>query len=266
MPPPIVTLTTDFGTSDPWVASLKAALIQTQPEFHILDITHDIPKHDVAAAAFALYRCYRDFPPRTIHLCVVDPGVGGPRRPILVASEDHYFIGPDNGVFSYVYERDTVYRVIHITSDHYFHRPVSDTFHARDIFAPVAGQLSKGLDATKFGDLITDFVKVGVPLDGIVGDTLVKGEVCSVDRFGNLVTNIHHQTLLALAEKLGKSTFKVLIAGHEIPILSGGYAQEVPLFALLGAYGFLEISCNQRSAAEALGITVRGKEVGVMAE
>lgn len=266
MPTPMVTLTTDFGTSDPWVASLKASLWGVQPEFRICDISHDVPKHDIVAGAFALYRCYRDFPPRTIHLCVVDPGVGGPRRPIIVVSEDHYFIGPDNGVFSYIYERDTVYRVIHITSDHYFRRPLSETFHARDIFAPVAGELSKGIDCTKFGDLITDFVKVAVPLDSMAGDTLVKGEVCAVDRFGNLVTNIHAQTLQAFAEKSGKASFKVLIAGHEIPLVGGGYAQQRPIFALMGAYGFLEISCSQRSAAEALGITQRGKEVGVMAE
>ena len=263
---PLITLTTDFGTSDPWVASLKAALLAAQPDFRILDITHEVPKHDVAAAAFALYRCYRDFPIGTIHLCVVDPGVGGIRRPILVVSENHTFIGPDNGVFSYIYERDTVYRVVHINADHYFRRPVSDTFHARDVFAPIAGQLSKGFDPTRFGEVVTDFVRVAVPLDSIVGDALVKGEVCVVDRFGNLVTNIHHQTLESLAEKTGKATFKVLIAGHEIPILSGGYAQETPLFALMGAYGFLEISCNQRSAAEALGISGRGKEVGVMPE
>jgi hypothetical protein len=266
MPTPFITLTTDFGTADPWVASLRCALWSVHPEFKICDVTHEVPKHDIVAGAFALYRCYRDFPPRTIHLCVVDPGVGGPRRSILVVAEDHYFIGPDNGVFSYIYERDTVYRVIHITAEHYFRRPVSDTFHARDIFAPVAGQLAKGLDATKFGEVVADYVKVPVPLDSIAGDTLVKGEVCAVDRFGNLVTNIHAQTLQAFAEKSGKGSFKALIAGHEIPIVGGGYDQPRPIFALLGSYGFLEISCSQRSAAEALGVTQRGKEVGVMAE
>jgi S-adenosyl-L-methionine hydrolase (adenosine-forming) len=266
MTTPLLTLTTDFGTRDPWVASLKATLWSLQADIQICDITHEVPKYDVVAGAFALHRCYRDFPPRTIHMGVVDPGVGGPRRPILVVSEDHIFIGPDNGIFSYVYERDVVHRVIHLTAEHHFRRPISDTFHARDIFAPVAAQVIRGIDPLKFGDVITDYVKISVPLDAIVGDALVKGEVCAVDRFGNLVTNIHQDTLRALAEKTGKGSFKVLLAGHELPILTGGYVQKVPLFALVGSFGFLEISANQRSAAEALGITSRGKEVGVMPE
>lgn len=263
---PLIALYTDFGTEDPWVAELKATLWSVQPAFRIVDVTHAIANHDIGAAAFALFRSYRNLPPWTINFCVVDPGVGGPRRPILVVTDDRYFLGPDNGVFSYVYEYETVSRVVHLNAEHYFRQPVSQTFHARDVFAPIAGWLSKGIDSGKFGDVISDPVKVAVPLDRSVGDTLVKGEVCAVDRFGNLITNIRAATVQDLAARTGKSRFKVLVAGHEVPFISsGGYAQEAPLFALVGSAGLLEIAANARSAAQALGIG-RGKDVGLMAE
>lgn len=263
---PFIALYTDFGTDDPWVGELKAALWSVQPAFRILDATHAVPPHDLQAGAFALYRTYRSLPPWTIHLCIVDPGVGGPRRPILVVTEDRYFLGPDNGVFSYIYQYETVNRIIHITADHYFTRPVSQTFHARDLFAPVAGWLSKGIDSTKFGEVIDDPVKVAVPLDRAVGESLLKGEVCAVDRFGNLITNIRRSTLEELTSRTGKSRFKALVAGHEVPFVSeGGYAQEAPLFALFNSAGLLEVAGSSRSAAEALGVG-RGKDVGLMTE
>ena len=135
---PLITLLSDFGNDDPWVGSLKSVLWGIQPACRIVDVTHSIPPHDVFAGAFALYRSYRDYPAWTVHLCVVDPGVGGARRPILVVTEDRYFIGPDNGLFSFIYQFDDVSRVVHITADHYFRRPLSDTFHGRDVFAPIA--------------------------------------------------------------------------------------------------------------------------------
>jgi S-adenosylmethionine hydrolase len=263
---PLVALFTDFGTDDPWVAELKASLWSIQPAFRIVDVTHTIPPHDLQAGAFAIYRTYRSLPPWTINLCVVDPGVGGPRRPILVVIEDRYFVGPDNGLFSYIYQYEPVARVIHITSEHYFNRPVSQTFQARDIFAPIAAWLSKGIDSQKFGDLVDDPVKIAVPLDRAVGDSLVKGEVCAVDRFGNLITNIRQATLEEITARTGKGRFKVLVAGHELPFVTeGGYAQEAPLFALINSAGLLEVAGAQRSAAEALQVG-RGKDVGLMAE
>lgn len=263
---PLVALYTDFGTDDPWVGELKAALWAIQPAFHILDMTHTIPPRDIAAGAFAIYRSYRALPPWTINLCVVDPGVGGPRRPILVVDDDRYFIGPDNGLFSYVYQFGAVNRVVHITAEHYFRRPVSQTFHARDVFAPIAGWLGKGIDPAKFGDFIEDFVRVQVPVDRAVGETLVKGEVCAVDRFGNLLTNIRRATLEETSARTGKTKFKILVAGHELPFVAeGGYAQEAPLFALVGSSGLVEVAGASRSAAEALGVG-RGKDVGLMAE
>lgn len=264
MPETLITLLTDFGHQDPWVGSVKSVLYSIHPEAKVVDITHDIPPHDVFAGAFALFRAYKDYPNWTIHLCVVDPGVGSTRRPILVVAADRYFIGPDNGLFSFVYQHCEVNRVLAITSDHYFRRPVSDTFHARDVFAPVAAWLAKGIESSKFGDLVDDYVKIPVPVDKIVGDTLIKGEVCCVDRFGNLITNIRVETLQEFAERSGKKRFKVLVAGQELPLLSGGYAQERPHFALVNSSGLVEIAASGRPASEALGVTSRGREVGVM--
>lgn len=261
---PFVTLLTDFGYDDPWVGSVKSVLWSIQPAFRIVDMTHAIPPHDVFAGGFALYRAYRDYPAWSIHMAVVDPGVGGPRRPILVVTDDRYFIGPDNGIFSFIYQFDVVHRVVAIGAEHYFRRPVSDTFHARDVFAPVAGWLGKGIDSSRFGDPVEDYVKVPVPVDRFVGEALVKGEVCAVDRFGNLITNIRESTLAALGEKTGKAKFKALVAGQEVPVVRGGYAQGHPLFALVGSSGLLEVAASSRSAAQILGITGRGKDVGVM--
>ncbi|MEW6757592.1 MAG: SAM-dependent chlorinase/fluorinase [Acidobacteriota bacterium] len=263
---PIVTLLTDFGLQDPWVGSLKGVLWSIQPAFRIVDLCHEVPPHDVFSGAFTLYRSYRDFPPWTIHLCVVDPGVGTARRPILVVTDDRYFIGPDNGIFSFVYQFETAFKVVHVTADHYFRKKVGQTFHGRDVFAPVAAWLSKGIDSSRFGEAVEDFVRLPVPVDRRVGDSLVKGELCGVDRFGNLLTNVRAETLAELASVSGRTRFKVLVAGQEVPLVdSGGYAQEAPLFALVGSAGLLEVAASQRSAAEMLGISGRGKEVGVMA-
>ncbi|MEJ2369076.1 MAG: SAM-dependent chlorinase/fluorinase, partial [Acidobacteriota bacterium] len=264
--PQFVTLYTDFGWRDPWVGSMKCVLWSIDPALKIVDVTHDIPSHDIFAAAFALFRSYRDYPPRTVHVCVVDPGVGSKRRPILVAGEDHYFVGPDNGVFSFIYAHERVQKVVDISAEHYFRRPVSQTFHGRDIFAPVAGWLAKGIDSSKFGEVIDDYVRIPVPEDRVVGESLVKGEICEVDRFGNLITNIRKTTLDRFAAEAGKKKFKVLLAGQELPLVTGGYAQQEPLFALINSSGLLEIASSSKPASKALGIQGRGKEVGVMGE
>jgi hypothetical protein len=260
----LITLLSDFGNDDPWVGSVKGVLLSLNPALRVVDITHNVPPHDVFAGAFTLFRCYKDYPTWTIHLCVVDPGVGGSRRPILVVTDNRYLIGPDNGLFSFIYQHDIISRVYHITAEHYFRRPVSETFHARDVFAPVAAWLSKGIDSSNFGDPIEDYVRIPIPVDKVVGAGLVKGEVCAIDRFGNLITNIRTETLYAFSEQSGKKRFKVLIAGQELPLLTGGYVQERPIFAILNSSGLVEVAASGRPAAEVLGVTARGREVGVM--
>ena len=142
---PIITLTTDYGTSDHLVGVLKGVILSINPEVNIVDITHSVIAHDILDGALTVSQFYRFFPPKTIHVVVVDPGVGTQRRPILVAGDQHYFVAPDNGVLSAVYDQSEALYAWHVTSEHYFRHPVSNTFHGRDIFAPVAAWLSKEL-------------------------------------------------------------------------------------------------------------------------
>src|SRR5678815_3382631 len=143
-PVTIITLTTDFGTADYFVGAVKGVILSENPEARIVDLTHDIPSHDIAAAAFTLLAAYKSFPDKTVHVAVVDPGVGSSRRGIVVAAADQLFVGPDNGIFSHVYEREPGYRVFELTNKKYFRSRVSPSFHGRDVFAPVAAALAKG--------------------------------------------------------------------------------------------------------------------------
>jgi len=142
---PVITLLTDFGTADYFVGAVKGAILSVNPQAVIADITHEIPPQDVEAAAFTLLAAYPTFPPQTIHVAVVDPGVGSERRPIVVKAGTQFFVGPDNGIFTYIYDREPSHRVVHVTSDRYFRSSVSATFHGRDVFAPVAAHLARGV-------------------------------------------------------------------------------------------------------------------------
>ena len=186
----IITLTTDFGLTDHNAGVMKGAILNVNPDVDIVDITHDIRPYDVLEGALAISQVYRYFPPRTVHVVVVDPGVGSPRRPILVSAGNHYFIAPDNGVLSLVLAREEEAIVRHITANHYFLEPVSQTFHGRDVFAPIAGWMSRHIETEKFGDIITDYVRFALPQPKIVNERLVKGMVLRVDRFGTLTTNL----------------------------------------------------------------------------
>ena len=186
---PIITLTTDYGTSDHFAAVMKGVILSINPEVNIVDITHSVLAHDILDGALAIGQAYRYFPPKTIHVVVVDPGVGTERRPILVAGDQHYFVAPDNGVLSSVYEQSESLHVWNIISEHYFRQPVSKTFHGRDIFAPVAAWLTKSWQTSSFGEPITDFVRFAIPKVKVNGNQ-VQGAVLRVDHFGNLITNV----------------------------------------------------------------------------
>src|SRR6202050_781811 len=160
---PIGTLTTDYGNSDHLVGAMKGVILGINPEAEVVDITHQVLPFDLLDGAMAIGLAYSYFPPKTIHLVVVDPGVGTPRRPILVAGDQHYFVAPDNAVLSGVCDQTEALYVWHITSEHYFRNPVSNTFHGRDIFAPVAAWLSKSWQTSSFGEPITDFVRFAIP-------------------------------------------------------------------------------------------------------
>jgi S-adenosylmethionine hydrolase len=258
---PIITLTTDFGTADHLVGSMKGVILNINPEAEIVDITHGVMPHDILDGALAIGQAYRYYPARTIHVVVVDPGVGTQRRPILVSGDQHYFIAPDNGVLSMVYERETSFAVRHITSQHYFLHPVSNTFHGRDVFSPVAGWLSKVGQTSSFGEEIHDPTRFSLPKPKVTGNT-VKGVVLRVDAFGNLLTNLTAEDIPAMLQP--GTAFKLRVGSAELTKLVQTFAQGGPNepFALIGSGGFLEVGINRGNAARALGVQ-RGAEVVV---
>ena len=235
---PVITLLTDFGTADYFVGAVKGAILSVNPNIIIVDITHEIPAQNIEAGAFLLLSAYKIFPPRTIHVAVVDPGVGSSRRPIIVATNDQFFVGPDNGLFTYIYDREPSHRTFHVTASEYFRPNPSSTFHGRDIFAPVAGALSTGIQPEHFGPEITDTVRLPsleTPL-----------RIIHIDHFGNCVTNITREVFD------GQS---LSINGRTISAFRNFYGEADPeeVFMIWGSAGFLEISVNGGSAAQILG-------------
>lgn len=262
----IVTFTTDFGLQDHYVGTMKGVVLNINPEAQLVDISHSVQPFDVLDGALTITQSYRYFPSETIHLVVVDPGVGTARRPILVTTEKHMFIAPDNGVLSLVYERESRLSVRHITAEHYFLQPISPTFHGRDIFARVAGYLSKGVETAKFGEEITDFVRFAAPKPKAINERTLRGVVLKVDKFGNIVTNITPQDAPALFQP-APPAFKIMLGTHEVSDFKAAYAQGAPgqVFAILGSMGYLEVAANRASAADILGAK-KGLEVGLMFE
>jgi S-adenosylmethionine hydrolase len=260
---PIITLITDFGSNDHFVGTMKGVIYNINPYVEIVDITHQVAAYDIFDAALALAQSYRFFPPDTIHLVVVDPGVGTARRPLLARSLAYKFVAPDNGVLSLIYEREENVEVRQITSDHYFLNPVSSTFQGRDIFAPVVGWLSKGVEADKFGEPISDFIKFSSPKPKRVGDNSIRGVVLKVDKFGNILTNLRPEDLPQLFAE-NPPPFKIIINQQEITRLNLAYSlgKAGELFAIVGSSGYLEICTNRGSAAKALNVN-RGVDVGV---
>jgi S-adenosyl-L-methionine hydrolase (adenosine-forming) len=261
---PIITLTTDFGTNDHFVGTMKGVILNIVPEAAIVDISHAVQAFDVLDGALTISQAYSYFPTGTIHVVVVDPGVGTARRPIIASSDGYHFVAPDNGVLSLVYAKEERIHVRHITSDHYFLQPISNTFHARDIFAPVAAYLAKQVDSHKFGDEIEDFVKFSAPKPKAVNENQMRGVVLKVDRFGNLITNITPQDApMLFADQPG--AFKIVVGKREITDMRKTYSEGAPgeVFGILGSMGFLEIAANRGAAAQVLAVG-KGTEVNII--
>src|SRR5580700_5106996 len=256
---PIITLTTDYGTDDHLVGVLKGVILKINPEATIIDITHGIAPYDLLDGALAIAAAYEYFPPRTIHVVIVDPGVGTARRPLLVSGQNQYFIAPDNGVLSGVYEKEQNVVVRHLTSEHYFNQPVSRTFHGRDVFAPVAGWLSKHWQPASMGEEIEDFKRLALPKPK-ESDGVMKGVVLKVDGFGNLITNFRPEDLPATSAEKGEIHLQV--GSHPVTRMvhtfaSGNAGEPV---AYVGSSGYVEIAVNKGNASKALG-TGRGTPV-----
>jgi S-adenosyl-L-methionine hydrolase (adenosine-forming) len=260
---PIITLTTDFGSSDHFVGAMKGVILDIVPEAQIIDICHSVQAFDVLDGALTISQAYSYFPTRTVHVVVVDPGVGTARRPILASSDKYHFVAPDNGVLSMVYAREARMHVRHITSQHYFLQPVSNTFHARDIFSPVAAYLSKEVDSLKFGEEVEDYVRFSAPKPKAVDENRLRGVVLKVDRFGNLVTNVTPQDAPMLFA--GGKAFKIVVGSREISEIRSAYAEGAPgeVIGVLGSMGFLEIAANRGAAAQLTGAG-KGSDVTII--
>jgi len=246
----IITLTTDFGLSDHFAGTMKGVILSLYPAATIVDITHEVRACDIAGGAFAIASAYRYFPKKTVHVVVVDPGVGTNRRPILAQAAGQYFVAPDNGVLSMIYAREQ-HRVRTITSEKHFLKPVSRTFHGRDVFAPTAALLAKGTPPARFGKLIQDYARQRFAEPVRTGKRVWQGAVLTVDHFGNLITNFHIDEFAALKTR----PFQLSCGQAALIELSGTFAAGAPGEPVLvvGSSGYLEIAVNQGSAAKALG-------------
>ena len=247
----MIALLTDFGTSDYFVGSVKGVILSINPSITIVDITHDIPPQDIEAGAFTLFASHTAFNPGTIFLAVVDPGVGSERRPIIVKSGEHFFVGPDNGLFSYLHD-DKARKTYHVTNEKYFRHPVSPTFHGRDVFAPVAAYLSTGIEPALFGSPITDEVRLPAWQPAKVKGRVWEAKIIHIDRFGNCVTSISRETLSARMEKRAqlKVNGKTITSFRKFFSEDGNKKEK--LFAVWGSAGFLEVASLNHSAAKRL--------------
>jgi hypothetical protein len=243
----IITLATDFGLKDHYVGAMKGVILSINPDAILTDITHEIPPHSIFDAAFTLMNFYRYFPVGTIHVVVVDPGVGGKRKPIAVEADGNFFVGPDNGVFTFVYRLSKRYRAYKITDSKYVLSRISNTFHGRDIFAPAAAHLSLGVPVEDLGKKVGKPVTLEIKEPVVRGEEII-GEFIHVDSFGNLVTNI--------PSNLIKGKSKIHIGRRVVEGVSKSYSDvsKGELLAIIGSSGFLEISMNQGRASDVIGM------------
>ena len=263
---PIITLTTDFGLNDHFVGTMKGVILDIVPNAQIVDICHSVQPFDILDGALTIAQTYSYYPAHTVHMIVVDPGVGSARRPIVASTEKYNFVAPDNGVLSLMYAREPRLKVRHISADHYFLQPLSRTFHGRDIFAPVAAYLAKGVEGEKFGETITDFVRFNAPRPKAADARTLRGVVLKVDRFGNLITNITPEDVPWLFQAQTPA-FKIVVGKQEVTSMKMNYAEGAPseVFGILGSMGYLELAANRAAAVQLTGAG-KGSEVNVVLE
>lgn len=269
----MITLLTDFGTSDYFVPAVKGVILRINPEARIIDLTHDIAPHDIAGASFTLGACCHEFPPGTIHLAVVDPGVGSARRPLIVETPTAWFVGPDNGIFSRIFAAEPVVKIFQIgpSSGQYGGgRPLrSATFHGRDIFAPAAAWLSRGVAPAELGLPVTDPVRLPEVRPYSVRTGHFTGQIIHVDRYGNCVTNLGFAELpwpIPAGSRQPRQPSCLRVAGVEITQFVSHFGEAVDRqqpFAYPGSAGYWEIGCWCAPAAGRFGIGV-GMEVEVV--
>ena len=269
----IIALLTDFGVKDTYVGVMKGVMIQIFSEVNFIDLTHTIAPQHVRKAALALLSAYRFFPQNTVFLVVVDPGVGGSRRPIAVDAGGYVFVAPDNGVLSYVLAECEHYQAVELRNTEYHLLPTSQTFHGRDVFSPVAAHLASGISLDQLGPVVDDLKHVAVP-NLTLSHTAIWGEVMHIDHFGNVVTSIgqfvwddaqfvtlHPRFAVENPRQFAADQLSVNVSGKSIQGLRQTYGAVAPgeSLALIGSSGFLELAVNQGDGAEHLGISIGDK-------
>ncbi|MGD0499000.1 MAG: SAM-dependent chlorinase/fluorinase [Bryobacteraceae bacterium] len=247
---PILTLTTDFGLSDHYVASMKGVILSICPQAQIVDISHDVKPFEISEGAYLIAQAYRSFPRKTVHVVVVDPGVGTARRPILMEAAGQCFVAPDNGALAMIYSREA-HKIRLISNEKYFRQPVSRTFHGRDIFAPVAAHIAAGEPPSCMGKLVHDYLRPVFEKPQRTGKRTWVGRILKIDRFGNVVTNFHASEFPDLERK----DFFLALGPRQVGVMARTYAECAPgeLFLIEGSSGYLEISVGQASAAKQIG-------------
>lgn len=256
----IITLTTDFGLQDYYVSAMKGVILEQAPEVRLVDISHQIPSQDIMAGSWVLKNSAMLFPSGTVHLVVVDPGVGTSRKPVALQIEDQFFVGPDNGIFSLLTEEHD-FEAVELTNQSYWRSDPSSTFHGRDIFAPVAAHLFSGVDLANFGEPLNDLqtYRWAVPIADKDG---IQGWVIHIDKFGNLITNIS----ASLIDEVIKSKTTKLYVGNtildEIVDTFGSVPEGEPV-AYIGSAGMLEIAINKGNAEEMLGVQ-KGAQISLV--
>jgi S-adenosylmethionine hydrolase len=252
---PIITLLTDFGLADHYVAAMKGVILGICPAATLVDISHEIKAFGIMEAAFVLGQAYPCFPAGTIHLAVVDPGVGSARRPLLLEAHGQRFVAPDNGVLTSPIDSDPRYKAREISAVSYYRQPVSNTFHGRDIFAPVAAHVAAGLPAARIGKRISDPVRLDLPTPGQKVETgVLRGHILYVDRFGNLITSFRASD----APEIIRGPFEIALENTVVQSRYEAVYSHAPkgsIFLVTGSSGYLEVSINQGNAALETGAT-----------
>jgi len=248
----IITLTTDFGEGSFYVGSMKGVILSINPRATVVDVTHSIAPGDILCASYTIFVAYRYFPRGAIHVIVVDPGVGGKRRILGASIDGHIFLAPDNGVLSFILQKKEPQSIVELKRKDYFLKDVSSTFHGRDIFAPAAAHLSKGLALSKLGPRASRITRAEMEAAKITGSHIA-GSIIYVDSFGNCVSNISRKTF---GSRIDKDRTQVRIKGKRIKGISGFYSESEKgrLIALFGSAGFLEVAVVGGNAAKKLNI------------
>jgi hypothetical protein len=254
---PIITLLSDFGLRDQFAGAVKGVMLSLNPDLTLVDISHQIPPQDIFTGAFVLSQAYSYFPQGTIHFAVIDPGVGTSRKVLAAWAGGYFFVAPDNGILTYIMDAHEEFTAYEVTADHYFRKPVSATFHGRDIFAPIAAWISRKIELHQLGPVLKSPVRLKMPALKQVKDGLMQGWIIAVDQFGNLITNLKPADL--------PRSFKILAGQREVTNMRKTYGEGTPgeVFAVLGSTGYLEIVIRGGSAAATLNLKT-GAPIGLV--